>query len=127
MPASEKKIPLENIKKRLRALFAPGGGDAQKKKTALPPKAHFSIWYFLITFILLILLQQYLFYQKVETIPYSQFKQNLAAGTVTKLIISPENINGTIKGGGKKPDQTFVTLRVDDPNLVKELDEHKID
>ncbi len=32
-----------------------------------------------------------------------------------------------IKGIEKKPEQAFTTLRVDDPNLVKELDEHKID
>lgn len=127
MPANESKIPLENLKEKLRALFTPGGGDAQKKKSALPPKTHFSIWYFLVTFLLIILLQQYYFSQKVETISYSQFKQNLVAGNVTKLIISPEDIKGTLKGAEKKPEQAFVTLRVDDPNLVKELDEHKID
>jgi len=93
----------------------------------LPPKAHFSIWYFLIAFFLITYLQQNFFSPKVETIPYSQFKQNLVAGNVTKLIISPENITGTIKGIEKKPDQAFITLRVDDPSLVKELDEHKID
>ncbi|MDO9228036.1 MAG: ATP-dependent zinc metalloprotease FtsH [Syntrophales bacterium] len=93
----------------------------------MPPKTHFSIWYFLITFLLIVYLQQYFLSPKVETISYSQFKQNLVAGNVTKLIIGPENINGTIKGLEKKPEQAFITLRVDDPNLVKELDEHKID
>ncbi len=127
MPANEQKTPLEDLKEKLRGLFASGAGDVQKKKTALPPKAHFSIWYFLITFILIMLLQQYFFSQKVETIPYSQFKQKLAAGAVSKLIISPENINGMIKGAENKPEQAFVTLRVDDPNLVKDLDEHKIE
>jgi cell division protease FtsH len=72
-------------------------------------------------------LQQTFFSQKVETIPYSQYKQNLVADNVTKVIIGPENINGMLKGTGKKPEQAFTTLRVDDPNLVKELDEHKID
>ena len=125
MPANGGKAPLEDLKERFRALFAPGG--VQKKKGALPPKTHFSIWYFLITFLLITYLQQYFFSPKVETIPYSQFKQNLIADNVTKLIIGPENINGTLKGRDKKPDQAFTTLRVDDPNLVKELDEHKID
>ncbi|PIP08540.1 MAG: cell division protein FtsH, partial [Syntrophobacteraceae bacterium CG23_combo_of_CG06-09_8_20_14_all_50_8] len=125
MPSNGKKAPLEELKERVRALFA--HGDVQKKKDALPPKAHFSIWYFLIVFLLITYLQQYFFSPKVETIPYSQFKYNLVAGNVAKLIIGPENINGTLKGTGKKPDQAFTTLRVDDPNLVKELDEHKID
>jgi len=125
MPANEKKPPLEDLKERFQALFARGG--AQGKKDALPPKTHFSIWYFMIVFFVIMYLQQYFFAPKVETIPYSLFKQNLVAGNVTKLIISPENINGTLKGVEKKPEQAFVTLRVDDPNLVKELDEHKID
>ncbi|MEN6318184.1 MAG: ATP-dependent zinc metalloprotease FtsH [Syntrophaceae bacterium] len=125
MPINGGKTPLEDLKKRFRALFLPG--DVQKKGGALPPKTHFSIWYFLLTFLLITYMQQYFFSKKVETIPYSQFKQNLVAGNVTKLIISPENINGTIKGAEKKPEQAFTTLRVDDPNLVKELDEHKID
>jgi cell division protease FtsH len=62
----------------------------------------------------------------VETIPYSQFKQNLVEGNVTKLIIGPEHINGTLKGKDNKREQDFTTIRVDDPNLVKELDEHKV-
>ena len=37
---------------------------------------------------------------------------------MTKLIIGPENINGTIKG--LVLEQAFTTLQ-DDPNLVKEL------
>jgi cell division protease FtsH len=125
MTADEKKPPREDLKEKFRELFAPG--SPQNKKDTLPPKAHFSIWYFLIAFFLITYLQQNFFSPKVETIPYSEFKQNLVAGNVTKLVIGPENINGTIKGIGKKPEQAFTTLRVDDPNLVKELDEHKID
>ena len=125
MAADDRKTPLEGLKKIWRELFS--SRDVQKKKGALPPKTHFSIWYFLITFLLITYLQQYFFSPKVETIPYSQFKQNLVAGNVTKLIIGPENVNGVLKGTEKKPEQAFTTLRVDDPNLVKELDEHKID
>jgi cell division protease FtsH len=124
MPADEKKPPAEDLKEKFRALFAP---MSQQKKDALPPKAHFSIWYFLIAFFLITYLQQNFFSPKIETIPYSEFKQNLVSGNVTKVVIGPENINGTIKGVGKKPGQAFTTLRVDDPTLVKELDEHKID
>ena len=42
------------------------------------------------------------------------------------MTIGPENITGTLKGKEKKPDQEFTTVRVDDPDLVKELDEHKV-
>ena len=104
--------------------FAPG--EAQKKKGTLPPKMHFSIWYFLFAFLLIIYLQNYFFSSKVETIPYSQFKQSLIDGNVVKLVIGPEHINGTLKGKDNKKEQDFTAIRVDDPNLVRELDEHKV-
>jgi cell division protease FtsH len=125
VPSIGKKEPEENLADKVRSFFNLRNG--QKNKNALPPKTHFSIWYFFIAVLLFTYLQQYLFSPKVETIPYSQFKQNLAEGAVGKLTIGPENITGTLKGKDKKPDQRFVTIRVDDPSLVKELDERKID
>jgi cell division protease FtsH len=126
MPSNGKKEPVEILKDKFRSIFSPK--DPQKKKDALPPKAHFSIWYFLIAFILFSYLQQYINLGKVETIPYSQFKQNIAEGTLSKLTIGPENIRGTLKGKGKRPGQDleFTTVRVNDPDLVKELDDRKV-
>ncbi|HME42353.1 MAG TPA: ATP-dependent zinc metalloprotease FtsH [Syntrophorhabdales bacterium] len=125
MPSNGKKEPMEELKDKVRSFFGPR--DPQKKKDGLPPKAHFSIWYFLIAFLLITYLQQYFFSPKLETIPYGLFKQYLAEGNVDKLTIGPENITGTLTGKDKKPGQQFITIRVDDPNLVKELDEHKVD
>jgi cell division protease FtsH len=122
MASNENKDPIGNLKDRLRALLSVGD-HPKKNKTALPPKARFSIWYFLIAMLLFSYLQQSLFSGKVETIPYSQFKQAIAEGTAGKLIIGPENITGTLKG---KSGQAFRTIRVDDPGLVQELDERKI-
>ena len=119
IPSDGKKEPLEDLKGKLRSLL----GFQERRKNTLPPKAHFSIWYFLIAFLLFSYLQQYYFSRKVETIPYSQFKQYIAAGDIGKLTIGPENINGTLKG---EPVQAFTTLRVNDPDLVKDLDEHKV-
>ena len=126
MPSNGKKEPVEILKDKFRSIFSPK--DPQKKKNALPPKAHFSIWYFLMAFLLFSYLQQYFFSARVETIPYSQFKQYIAEGTLGKLTIGPENITGTIKGQGKKPgqDQEFTTVRVNDSDLVKDLDDHKV-
>jgi cell division protease FtsH len=124
MPSNEKKELGEKLKDKIGSFFGPP--DPQKKKDALPPKAHFSIWYFLMAFLLFSYLQQYYFSRKVETIPYSQFKQDLAEGHVNKLTIGPENITGTLKGKEKKPGQEFTTVRVNDPELVKDLDEHKV-
>jgi cell division protease FtsH len=126
MPPHGKKEPMENLIDTFRSIFSPK--DPQKKKNALPPKAHFSIWYFVMAFLLFSYLQQNFFSAKVETISYSQFKQYVAEGTLGKLIIGPENIRGTLQGKGKRPgqDQEFTTVRVHDPDLVKDLDDHKV-
>ena len=116
MASNENKDPISSLMNKLRSLF--GVQDPRKKKDALPPKAHFSIWYFLMVFLLFTYLQQYIFSGKVETIPYSQFKQYITEGTIAKLTIGPDNISGTLKGD---PVQKFTTIRVDDPDLVKEL------
>jgi cell division protease FtsH len=121
MPEDEEKKPDEKLKEKLSSLFGP-----QDPKKKLPPKAHFSIWYFLIVFLLLTLLQQYYLSPKVETIPYSKFKQYLAEAQISKVTIGPESISGTLKGKGGKGEQEFMTVRVEDPNLVKELDDQKV-
>ncbi|MGD0658456.1 MAG: ATP-dependent zinc metalloprotease FtsH [Syntrophorhabdales bacterium] len=77
--------------------------------------------------ILILALQQYFLSPKVESIPYSQFKQEVAQGNVEKLTIGPDNITGTLKTKEGRPAQQFITVRVDDPSLVKELDDHKVD
>jgi cell division protease FtsH len=124
MPLNEEKKPGKDLKDKLSSFF--GLQAPQRKENGLPPKAHFSIWYFLIVFLLIALVQQYLLSPKVEMIPYSKFKQYLGEGRVSSLIIGPENITGTIKGKEEKKDQNFAAVRVEDPNLVKELDDHKV-
>jgi cell division protease FtsH len=122
---SDNKKPQERLIDRIRASFQQQA--PQNKKGGLPRKTHFSIWYFLMAMLLMMYLQQYLFSSKVETIPYSQFKQKIEDGSAGKLTIGPESISGTLKGKENKPDQQFTTVRVDDPGLVKELDDGKVD
>jgi len=124
MAEDDEKNPNEVFKKKIKSFFSPP--DPQKKKGALPPKAHFSIWYFLIIFLLISVIQNYFLAPRVENIPYSKFKQSLAEGQVNNLVIGPDKINGKLKGKGDQAEQDFVTIRVEDPNLIKELDERKV-
>jgi len=124
MPSDRGKESLEDLKDKFRSFF--GIQDPRKKKDGLPPKARFSIWYFLVAFLLFSYLQQSLFSAKVETISYSQFKQYITEGSVGELTIGPENITGTLKFKESEPDQRFTTIRVNDPDLVKDLDENKV-
>jgi cell division protease FtsH len=123
MPSNGKKEPRQNLSDKVRFLFEP---QDPQKKNALPPKTHFSIWYFLLALLLFSYLQDYFISQRVETIPYSQFKQYLAEGSLSKVTIGAETISGTLKGKDKKKGEEFTTVRVTDPDLVKELDEHKV-
>ena len=124
MSSDGKKDPLEDLKDKFRSFF--GTQDPQKRKNALPPKAHFSIWYFVMAFLLFTYLQQYFLSGKVETISYCQFKQYITEGILSNVTIGPENITGTLKEKDKKPALEFTTLRVNDPYLVNDLDEHKV-
>jgi cell division protease FtsH len=90
MPPNEKE-PTDTVRDKLHSLFGPR--PPQKTKDGLPPKVHFSIWYFLIAFLIISSLQQYYFSRRVETIPYSRFKQQLAADNVSTLAIDPESIS----------------------------------
>jgi cell division protease FtsH len=123
MPLHEEKKPGENLIDKISSFF--GFQAPQRKEGGLPPKAHFSIWYFLIVFLVIMLVQQYFLTPKVEMIPYGKFKQYLAEGQVNSIIIGPETIGGTIKGKDEQKERNFTTVRVADPNLVKELDERK--
>ena len=121
MSENGKKGPLENLTEKLRSLLVTG--DPQNNQGALPPKARFSIWYFVITMVFVIYMQQYFYSGKVETIPYSQFKQYVDEGTIDSVIIGPDRIRGTLKG---TPVREFTAVRVDDRDLVKVLDERGI-
>jgi len=62
--------------------------------------------------------------QEVD-LEYSQFKENIRAGNVSKVLVSP----GIIKGQFRDTDgvlKKFKTIPMDDPNLVKDMEENKV-
>ena len=98
---------------------------AQQRKDGPPNKASLVVWYFVLVFILLIAAQHFLS-KNIQTISYSQFKHELSAGHVSKLTVGTDTINGTLALEGKNPEE-FVTVRVEDPDLVKELNQKNVD
>jgi cell division protease FtsH len=121
MTAKSSKEPQKNIIERFYSWL--GLQDTPSPKDGLPPKSGFNIWYVLILFLIIMLMQQFILSPKVQTIPYSQFKQYIAEGKVNTLTIDPENIHGMLT---EKPGQEFTTVRVDDPGLVKDLAEYNV-
>lgn len=107
-------------------------------------KISFSLLYFLIALLFIILLQRYFLAREIITISYSEFKVLLKEGLVEDLQISKETIEGGLvegahdrilnlrkeKDGQKikhfKETKFFSTVRIEDPDLVKELNDKGI-
>ncbi|NTW65277.1 MAG: hypothetical protein HGB21_03020, partial [Nitrospirae bacterium] len=51
-----------------------------------------------------------------EEIKYSRFKQLLAQKQVKDIVITNEQVRGTVKEGDK--DKPFVSVRIEDPELI---------
>jgi cell division protease FtsH len=99
----------------------------------------FSIWYFIVALLILLVMQMYLPKYHAEMITYSQFKSLVKQRLVTDLVIEQATIRGSIKAegmkqifseqklkeiryGGEGP-YPFAAVRVDDPGLAAELEQ----
>src|SRR6476660_952090 len=91
-------------------------------------KTSFSILYVLLAVFAVVLVHDFIVaIQKVEELPYSEFKTLLAAGKVGEITVTQQRLTGKLKpeGGAKEP-KLFTTVRVEDPDLVKELNAHQV-
>ncbi|MCC6545382.1 MAG: ATP-dependent zinc metalloprotease FtsH [Nitrospirae bacterium] len=101
-------------------------------------KQQFSLWYFVVTLLILIVLQTYLFVPHAENLSYSDFKVLLKAGKVSDLSLGERTITGILNKEGLegflpkekidklkqfgKGEHRFVTVRVNDLSLIQELE-----
>lgn len=92
-------------------------------------KFRFSIWYFILAFWLLIFLQEiYFASQHLDEVSYSQFKVWLLDDKVAEVTITDTIINGKLKPDvQEEKGNGFQTIRVDDPDLVKILEEKNVE
>jgi cell division protease FtsH len=105
-------------KKKSRDLFLELKSKGKPAKN--DKKRSFTYLYFVIAFIAIIVINSYISSGEVRTIPYSEFKQLIAQGKLSDITIDADNITGTLAGDdGKKT--KFLTARVDDSDLVKDL------
>ncbi|MCA9451368.1 MAG: ATP-dependent metallopeptidase FtsH/Yme1/Tma family protein, partial [Nitrospira sp.] len=77
---------------------------------------------------LIILQEMYFAAQHMDEVPYSQFKTWVQEDKVAEISITDKVIHGKLKSekGGETP-QWFQTVRVDDPELVKLLEEKHVE
>lgn len=116
----EQKKPRKDTKKR-KDIFLEIKGQDKDKKTK-----NFTFLYFIIAIVAIFVIHSYLsFRTEVQTIPYSEFKDLVAQNRLSDLTIDNEKIQGTLsQEGGRKT--KFMTSRVDDPDLVKDLQKSNI-
>ena len=114
--------PMNKIWDRLRGSSGDGGSQSPDPSQK---KVHFSLWYFVVALLLITWLQGYLAEPQREKIPYSEFKQWVRDGKVENLVLQSDRIRGEFKDD-KGPNQHFVAVRVEDPELVQLLDQKGI-
>ena len=94
-------------------------------KKPILKKTHFTIWYFVIAFLIILLVQNYIVTRKTEdVIPYSEFKESLRTGKIKELTITQESISGERET--EKGLRRFQTVRVEDLDLVKDLEANHV-
>lgn len=88
----------------------------------------FSIGYFVAAIVLMLIIQS-LFAPQAQQLSYSTFKQLLYEEKIAQVVVADTLIRGTLKPEGTdtgKP-RNFTTVRIHDPELVKELEKRQID
>ena len=104
---------------------------------SIEKKTHFSIWYFVLAMIILMAFQTYFLADQVGQIPYNEFKKLLKSNKLSDIVIYEDLISGKVKAseieglvsaetikqlGKGKGDRSFITARVQDPDLIKDLE-----
>ena len=84
----------------------------------------FSIWHIIIAFGFFILLQMYLMNPGVRNITYSDFKKLVKDGNVLEMLYYEYHDSRQTARDRTRYDKNavFTTARVDDPDMVKELE-----
>src|SRR2546425_658693 len=91
-------------------------------------KISFSIGYVFLAIFAVILVHDFIVAtQKLEELPYSEFRTLVTAGKVAEITLTQQRLTGKLKPEeGSKEQKLFTTVRVEDPDLVKELNAHKV-
>jgi cell division protease FtsH len=101
-----------------------------------------SVWYFVAAFLLLTVLQNYVFAPRVDTLSYAEFKTLVEKGKISDVAIGAQLITGSLNRDGLegllpkdrldvmvkagKGEHNFMAVRVEDPTLVRDLQQANI-
>ena len=91
-------------------------------------KVSFSIWYVILAIWAIILIQDFVrALHKIEELPYSEFKTLVLKDKVAEISVGGQVLTGRLKPEGESKEQkSFSTIRVEDPDLVRDLTQHGV-
>jgi cell division protease FtsH len=98
-----------------------GSGNGGQGPDPSQRKVHFSIWYFIAALLALTWFQSFVGEQQGNRINYSEFRQLIREGKVESVTLSQDRVTGILKDS-KEPEKNFSAVRVEDPELVRDLD-----
>jgi cell division protease FtsH len=99
-----------------------GGTETMTKRVS------FSIWYVLLAIMAVVIVHDFILaLHQVEELPYSEFKKLVVEGKVAEVSVTTYVLTGKLKPEGESKEQkAFATVRVEDPDLVRELNQHGV-
>ena len=101
----------------------------RRPRKKMPMRARFSLGYFIVALLLMILIQNIFLSETINRIPYSEFKDLLRNGKIESVTLSQDDIRGVVKEGQEGAlggTRLFLTIRVQDPDLVNDLEQHGV-
>jgi cell division protease FtsH len=101
--------------------------QGNRNTKGLTPRSQFPIWYIVVAVGLMLVVQNMLFAQPFEQLPYSEFRTFLRQGQVEEVQIGVQTIRGKLRPqpsstSSPPPPRRFVTVRVDDADLIRTLE-----
>ena len=95
--------------------------DRPGPRRPISPRPVQSTWYLLALFLVLALVQTYIFMPSGRTIPYSEFKTLVAQDKVAEVTVNDQSIRGQLKdSAADAKSRAFVVTRVEVPPQVSE-------
>jgi cell division protease FtsH len=101
--------------------------QGNRNPKSFTPRPQFPIWYIVVAIVLMLVVQNMLFAQPFEQLPYSELRTFLRQGQVEEVQIGAQTIRGKLRPPSAStttpmPPRRFVTVRVDDPDLIRTLE-----
>jgi cell division protease FtsH len=86
-----------------------------------------TMWYVLGVLVLLALGQAFFFsMHSARTISYSELKALVRDNKLEEVVVAEDRVRGTLKGTTDKRTRTVTAVRIEDPKLIEDLEQHGV-